>query len=263
LVLLEAAAELAARFHTELVGLFIEDANLIHLAGSPFLREVSRFSGTARQLDREQLERQLRAQASQMRRVLTTIAARQQVPATLRVVRGQVVAELLKAAAETDLIILGRAGQSLVRQQASQQRLGSTTRVFLTQAPRLTLVLQQRTRLGLPVLVVYDNSGAAQRALQVAARLVQENAGQLTVIVLADTAEAAQQAEQQVAAWLQAHGLTARYHWLASATLARLRLIVAMEHGRLLILPGANAALRGDALLALLDELHTSVLVVQ
>ena len=73
LVLLEAAAELAARFHTELVGLFIEDANLIHLAGSPFLREVSRFSGTARQLGLEQLERQLRAQASQMRRVLTTM----------------------------------------------------------------------------------------------------------------------------------------------------------------------------------------------
>ena len=134
---------------------------------------------------------------------------------------------------------------------------------FLTQAPRLTLVLQQKTRLGLPVLVVYDNSGQPSAALQVAARLVQENAGQLTVIMLADTAEAAQQAEHQVAAWLQAHELTARYHWLASATLARLRSIVAMERGRLLILPGANAALRGDALLALLDELHTSVLVVQ
>jgi len=48
LALLEAAAELAARFHTEVVGLFIEDATLVNLAGSPFFREVSRFSATSR-----------------------------------------------------------------------------------------------------------------------------------------------------------------------------------------------------------------------
>ena len=79
--LLEAAAELAARLQTELVGLFIEDANLVNLAGSPFFREVSHFSATARPLSSEQLERQLRGQANQIRRALTEIAARRHVPA--------------------------------------------------------------------------------------------------------------------------------------------------------------------------------------
>jgi hypothetical protein len=263
LALLEAATELAARFNTEVVGLFIEDATLVNLAGSPFFREVSRFSATSRPLSSEQLERQLRGQASQMRRALATVAARRHVPATLRVVRGQVVAELWKAAAETDLIILGRAGQSFVHQRSLQRQLGSTTRIFLTQAPRLTLILQQETHLGLPVLVVYDGSVAAQRALIVATRLVQEREGHLTVIILNQPADAAQQDEQQVSAWLQAYGLTAHFHWLASANLARLVQIVVMERGRMVVLPGTNAALRGDALLALLDQLHTSVLVVQ
>ncbi|MCX6049060.1 MAG: universal stress protein [Chloroflexi bacterium] len=261
--LLEAAAELAACFHTELVGLFIEDANLVNLAGSPFFREVSHFSTRARQLSSEQLERQLRGQANQIRRLLIEIAARRQVPATLRVVRGQVVAELLRAAAETDLIILGRVGQSFIRQQASPRRLGSTTRGFLPQAPCLTLVLQQETRLGLSVVVVYDNSAAAQRALNLAARLVQEREGHLSVILLNNSADAAQQAEQQVRVWLQAHALTAHFHWLTATNSIRLAQMVAQERGRVLVLPSTDAALQGEALLALLEELRTSVLVVR
>ncbi|CAN5513592.1 hypothetical protein BH10CHL1_BH10CHL1_29670 [soil metagenome] len=261
--LLEAAAELAARFHTELVGLFVEDAQLVDLAGSPFFREISRFSASAHQLSSAQLERQLRGQASQMQRVLTEITGRRQVPSTLRIVRGQVVNELLRAAAETDLIILGRVGQSFVRQQSAPKRLGSTTRVFLTQAPCLTLVWQQETRLGLPMVVVYDNSAAAQRALSLAARLVQEREGRLTVILLDNTLEAIQQAEQQVRAWLQTRGLTAHFHKLTNTNVARLAQIVMQERARIMVLPGTNAALQGEALLALLDELRTSVLIVQ
>ena len=37
---LEAAAQLAARMQAELVGLFVEDIDLLHLAGLPFAREV-------------------------------------------------------------------------------------------------------------------------------------------------------------------------------------------------------------------------------
>lgn len=47
---LRLAAELAARLEAELLALFVEDVNLIRLAGLPFAREVDRSSAVERQL---------------------------------------------------------------------------------------------------------------------------------------------------------------------------------------------------------------------
>ena len=40
LAALQAASEMAARMKSELVGLFVEDINLVRLAGLPFPREL-------------------------------------------------------------------------------------------------------------------------------------------------------------------------------------------------------------------------------
>ena len=40
-VVLEAAARLAREFDAELNGIFVEDLNLLHLAGLPFARELT------------------------------------------------------------------------------------------------------------------------------------------------------------------------------------------------------------------------------
>ena len=40
LAALHAAAEMAANMQAELIGLFVEDENLLHLAGLPFAQEV-------------------------------------------------------------------------------------------------------------------------------------------------------------------------------------------------------------------------------
>jgi len=258
-VVLEAAAELAARLGADLVGLFIEDTNLLNLASSPFGRELSRFSATPHQMQSEQLERQLRIQASQLRRALAAAADRQQVSGTLRVVRGQIVPELVRAAAESDLIILGRADQSLAR----QRRLGNTARGFLAQTPCLTLLWQTETRLGPPVLAVYDGSAVAQRALALAAQLVQTSERALSVILVAEAQTIAQELQQTAATWLQTQALTATYRWLSSINLIRLAQLVAQERGSVVVLPRASAWAQNEALLALLDEIRASVLVVQ
>ena len=51
LAALEAAAELAARLKAELVGLFVEDIDLLRLAGLPFAREIRYPSAIIQQLD--------------------------------------------------------------------------------------------------------------------------------------------------------------------------------------------------------------------
>ena len=88
LAALEAASELAEALKAELVGIYVEDINLLHLAGLPFAHEVSYLSVAVRQLDSPSMERELRVQAERARQVLAGVAGRRQLRWSFRVVRG-------------------------------------------------------------------------------------------------------------------------------------------------------------------------------
>ena len=75
LAAVEAAADLAAAMQAEMEGLFIEDINLIRLASLPCTREV-RHTASMASLDLEQMERALKAQASEARQALAAAARR-------------------------------------------------------------------------------------------------------------------------------------------------------------------------------------------
>jgi nucleotide-binding universal stress UspA family protein len=256
---LEAAAELAVGLRAELLGLFIEDTNLLKLAGSSFGWETGFFSASRRQLNTLEIERQLRAQASRVRRTLAIIAGRAQVPWSFRVARGDIAPELLTAASEVDLVILGKMGGSL----AGRRRLGSTARTVLAQATCLTLVLQQGARLRLPVVVVYDGSPAAHRALDASTHLVQGKNGYLTVFILADEPGMARGLQTNVAKWLQQRGLEARYRWLVGGDVQRLAHLVKTEGCGVLVFPSQGSRLHNEMFLRLLDEVECPVLLVR
>lgn len=103
--LLEAAVELAERMEAELIGLFVENQDLLHFAGLPFAREVGFASATRRTLDVESMERSLRALAKEAQQTLASVAGRTPVQWSFRVVRGAPAAQLLAAAEESDLVI--------------------------------------------------------------------------------------------------------------------------------------------------------------
>lgn len=111
---LAAAAGIAARMEAELVGLFIEDVDLLHFAGLPFAREVGASSAAWRSLDIGTMERSLRALASEARRTMASIAERAPVRWSFRVARGSVTSELLAGAEEADLMLLLQAGAPVI-----------------------------------------------------------------------------------------------------------------------------------------------------
>lgn len=259
LAALEAAAELAAGLKAELLGLFVEDINLLRLAELPFAREMGVFSTTRRRLDILEVERELRAQASRARRALAIAAGRAQVPWSFRVARGVIAAELLTAASEADLVILGKVGWSLT----GRRHLGSTARAVLSQATCLTLILQEGVRLSLPILTVYDGSTPAQKALAAAIRLVRGKNGYLTVLILADGPDAARELQTNVAKWLRERGLEARYRWLVGADVRHLPRIVDAEGCGMLVLPGQHSRVQSQGLLVWLDEVTCPVLLVR
>ncbi len=65
-----AIADLARRMEAELLGLFIEDIDLLHFAALPFSHEVGEASASRRPIDVEAMERTMRARAEELRAAL-------------------------------------------------------------------------------------------------------------------------------------------------------------------------------------------------
>ena len=257
LAALQAAADLASRLDAEVMGLYVEDIRLLRLAEFPLAREMTFFTESPRMFDRQMAELQLRVQAREARRALERLAARGRFRWSFRVVQGSVPKEVLTAAEENDLVILGKRGWS------RRQRLGSTTQLVVTQSSRPAMILQEGARLTLPVGVVYDGSEQAGRALAAAAGMTRENAAYLTVIILADEMETARGYQEEIARWLRARGRKARFRWLIRPTPESLKHIFQAESCGLLAMPGDMSIFEGEGLAGFLHEAECPVMLVR
>jgi nucleotide-binding universal stress UspA family protein len=259
LAALEAASELAEALKAELVGIFVEDINLLHLAGLPFASEVRYLSLLDQPLNSLGMERALRVQAAQLRQALARVVARRQLRWSFRIVRGRVAAELLTAAQEADLLALGRASSVTTR----RVRLGATARTIVAQATRAVLLLQQGHAICQPVQVVYDGSTGANRALATALQLAPAVGDQLTVIILADAPETAQRLRDEASQQLQGQEVEVRFRQLISPTAEALAHAVRMAGGGTLVISAQNPLLVGDGLYTVLEGVDCSALLVR
>lgn len=110
---LEAVTRLAAGRFVELAGLFVEDADLLRLAGWPAATETRLFERAAQPIGAADLEAALRAQAAAMQRRLDALARDIGLPWSFRIVRGHVVQQALSLAGSGDSIVLAGATTSI------------------------------------------------------------------------------------------------------------------------------------------------------
>lgn len=191
---LDAAATLAAQLHAELEGIFVEDINLARLAELPVGREIHFMTGRASDFTAASLEAQYREQAYAARRAIAAAAARVRITHKFRVTRGQVEAELIGAAGEADLLILGLGGKS----PGGRNRLGKTTRAAAEQAPHSVLISKPGMRSLRAPLVCYDGSASAKNALEAAIRLSSVEETGLTVLIISPDLDYAGALRQEV-----------------------------------------------------------------
>lgn len=253
---LEAAVALAAEHGATVVGVFVEDMNLVRLAQLPFAREVEQFTARMRDLGLEDLERQLQARAARAAQALAQAAGARGLAWDFRVTRGEISLELLAEGEQADFIVVGRSGWS------GRRRLGSTARVLLSEAPRHVLVLQRGVRISRPVMTLYDGSGAAQRALESAALLAERESRGLTVLLLAEKESEAEELRSQAANWLLAREMAARFRWLPATAAGELARVVE-EEGCLLVLPAELPLLEGEPLVEFIERIECPVMVVR
>ncbi len=214
LAALDAAAALAAQLQAELEALFVEDMDLLRLADLPCTRVTSLLLLEPERVDRARMERQLRLQAERVHNALDRRAAALKVRARFRSVRGEVHEEVLAAAAEADLLSLGKAS----RTRLGAFRLGRTLQAALASG-RPLLVLESQPLAGQGLLAVCDGSPADVRALSLAAELARETRQSLNVLILGDTPAAAQRLGAQVELWLAEREIapSLTYAWMAPA----------------------------------------------
>jgi hypothetical protein len=99
---LEAAAKRAHALDAELIGLFIEDIDLLRFAAMPFACEIGTASGRRRAVDPAAMERYMGTRAAEMREALLAAVGRSAVHWSFRVARGSVVDELLAVGVEQE-----------------------------------------------------------------------------------------------------------------------------------------------------------------
>ncbi len=240
-IALEAAARIARRLRAQLMGVFVEDITLLDLAEHPNVRYVSLTTRTEAQPERGAMERGIRAQAAAARRALALAAEARHVEWSFRVARGRVDVEILAAAPEADLVVLGKTSLSGV----GAGRLGRTARALAASKQGAVLFSEHRRSASMhdgPVVAVYDGTAAARRALSVAARIATRDGGTLNVLVPGGSDEAL---EHEAVDLVRGERIAVKFESCPGRGCDSLLRAVARRPGSLLVI-GENSVLLGN-----------------
>jgi len=188
---LAAAVRIAARLEAELVGLYVEDPELLRLASFPFARAFSTSRASGRALSTETMTHALRAEARQVRESLARAAAEHHLRWSFDVRRGEIASELVSAVAAGDLLVVGRTRKDAPKRPP----VGSTVRGVVSCCTQSVLVVPGGAGADGPVVVVYEDSAAGRIVLGMGAALARAEDRELLVLVpdesIRDEAEAA------------------------------------------------------------------------
>ena len=244
---LGAAAELARLMNADLTGIFVEDINLLRMAELPFCHEIRMYTSESEQFDASNLERSLKVQARAAEESLKRIADDLMVKQSFRVLRGIVPSEVIAAADESDLLVLGRSGRS----PTCRKGLGSTARKALEEGKKPILFIRPGfSAKDWPVLVLYDGSEGSQQALGAALSIINPDVT-LSVLILGKTPEESIQLEQVISGKIALPGMNIEFHHLPRTDGKTLMRYIRLVDSGLLVL--------SDRMKMSREEVHTLI----
>ena len=176
-VAINTAARLAARAKAPLHGIFVEDEDLLRLAGLPFARQITLGAG-AEPITTEQVELHLRVAAERARHDLLAAAKRNSVKGSFEIVRGAS-ESALSGVTERDLVVAG----ALTRPVAGDFRVECRWWSSIEIAPGPFLLARDVwDTTGSVVMLLRDRDPASVRLLEAAGQIAEAASGVLTVI---------------------------------------------------------------------------------
>jgi hypothetical protein len=232
---IEAAARLAVRWNAALHGVFVEDEDLLRLAGLPFARQVSLGAG-AEALTAAQAARQLRAFAETARRELAAAARRHDLRWSFEIAHGAAAADTVTTAAG-DFVVACTASRPI----GAHFRV-DTQRWRAVAAGSGSLLLTHPARAGGTVVtVLYDREPASGRVLEAAAQFAEAADASLVVVCATKLAD-----DKLFEAWvgerLAAYAVRARIEPAPGDPAALQRHILGLDCGLLALAVDAEPA---------------------
>jgi len=234
--------QLAWKRSIEALGIFIEDSNLLRLAQMPFSRELCRVTHAEAPLEKADIERQLRIQARSAKQAFESAATQAGINHSFLTRRGGLAALLEQAAQEMDLMILGPARR--LRQ--------------LSEPVSLTAIAHQSRQ---PVVVLYDSSDSADRALMTAKQLAEAGDRQLTLLIASEGSDGAAELQHQAVQKLGKSN--ARCRFIAATDVETLLETCRSEHAGTLVMGVSDLLLKTRFLQQLSHRLEFPALLVR
>ncbi len=237
---LELLGDIAIERDRRLLGLFIEDTELLAHAQNRLATEVV-LTGVARPLDFAKLEGQLNAQSLAIRRIFEREAARLGLPHAFRTLRGQLVSELAVAAADADMLVI-----ELARLAAGAQSVWASKleQLCLANLPNV-LYAREGWKMGSTVLAVIDEPADVETSGRAAASLARAGNISLTLLL----GEQSQTHEAAIEAGLRRHSretvVKVERSRAASVSAGALAYLAQAANARVLVAPARVT--RGDA----------------
>jgi nucleotide-binding universal stress UspA family protein len=261
LAAVEAATALAAHLDAELYALFVEDINLLHLAGLPFAREMHLTSATTRRLQNPDMERALRTEATRAQVTLATVAKRLNVRWSFQVTRGQVAAQVHAAALETDLVALTFSSGV----PAGLSQFAAMIETVMRGVPCPLLILPPGYGVGVrpPFVVVYDGSPASVRAVRLAAQLALVEAANVTILLASIEPPVLRRLRSEADALLAGTKLIAHYPVLARTDATAIARAVRAATAGTLLMAAESPVFDGDIRHQLLEKLECAALLTR
>lgn len=189
---LQGAALLAAAERSDLIGLFVEEADQIAAAALPFTRVIGMQSGQAFSFQEREVERAFRLHAERMRASFTSVTRRYELHSRFVTTRGGGASALLEAARPHDLLVLQVSGREVSEDRAALARM-------LAEAPCDLLLLRPGSSLEGPVVAIYEGDSLVLRR---AAALALAAHSRLSVWLLAEDSETAARLRRRARQWL-------------------------------------------------------------
>jgi hypothetical protein len=251
---IDTAARLAARWRVPLHGVFLEDEELIDLAGLPFARQVTLATGLG-PLTKDHIEDHFRAFADRLRRELAEAASRHGVEWSFEVARGPLAAAL---GGESDFVVAGAASRPVGDHFRISSRWWSLTAIIA----RPFLLAKRQWETGGSVFALLRRRGPqSARMLEIAAQIAGICRATLTVAGPPDLA-----GTDDFAAWvselLEGHSVGLQTESAAIEPAALRQRIIELDC-RLLILEASADEARPEELREFVEPLACDVLVVR
>ncbi|NIW24747.1 MAG: hypothetical protein GWN29_09385 [Gammaproteobacteria bacterium] len=237
---LELLRDLAIERDRRLLGLFIEDTELLAHAQNRLATEIV-LSGAARPLDFAQLEAQLNAQSLEIRRVFEREAARLGLPHAFRTRRGRLVSELAIAAADADMLVIELTRLATAKQSVWTNQL---EQLCLAELPDV-LYAREGWTTGSTVLAIIDDPADVETSGRAAASLARAGSISLTLLL----GEQSHTHESEIEAGLRRHSpdTVVRIERLRAASLTARTLAYLAQAGNARALVAPARVTRRDA----------------